>query len=29
MSDASIAHVFGLAMGSLYVIVLILNALAY
>jgi hypothetical protein len=29
MSDALIAHVFGLALGGLYVVVLILNAIAY
>jgi hypothetical protein len=29
MSDALIAHVFGLALGGLYAVVLIPNALAY
>jgi hypothetical protein len=29
MSDALIAHVFGLALGGLYAAVLILNAFAY
>jgi hypothetical protein len=29
MSEALIAHVFGLALGGLYVAVLVLNALMY
>jgi hypothetical protein len=29
MSEALIAHVFGLALGGLYVAVLVLNALVY
>jgi hypothetical protein len=29
MSDALIAHIFGLALGGLYAVVLILNAFAY
>jgi hypothetical protein len=29
MSEALIAHVFGLALGGLYIAVLVLNALVY